>query len=240
MYYKKFLPKLELLSKTLKKGGTMHLSESKIIEIFCSVDDFCLEFDNFIKPHLIESDYQTNRRTRKKNLETSEVITIMICFHLGCFKNMKHFYTNYVQIHLKNEFPNTVSYNRFVELMQASAVPLMLFLKLKRIGNCTGISFMDSTEIKVCRTQRAHNHKVFIDLAKMGKGTMGWFYGFKLHLIINDKGELLSFFITPGNVDDRNIEVIQKMTKNLWGKIFADRGYISKDLFDFLFMNGVS
>ena len=86
--------------------------------------------------------------------------------------------------------------------MQKSVVPMSLFLKLERMGNVTGISFMDSTVIKVCKNQRIHNNSVFIDLAERGKGSMGWFYGFKLHLIVNDRGELLSFFLTSGNVDD--------------------------------------
>lgn len=217
----------------------MIISEDKIIEIFCSVDDFCKNYDQTISSRLLSEDNQYHRRKRRSIMSISEVITIMIYFHLGCFRNFKHFYLFHIQSHMKKDFPNTVSYNRFVELMQKSIVPMTLFLKLERMGTTTGISFMDSTEIKVCRNQRIHNNRVFIDLAKRGKGSMGWFYGFKLHLIVNDKGELLSFFLTPGNVDDRDIEIIKKMTKKLWGKIFADRGYISKTLFEFLFMNGI-
>jgi len=213
--------------------------EDKITEIFCSVDDFCKEFDSLINSHSLVDDTLKHRRKRSKALDTSEVITIMICFHLGSFRNMKHFYINYVQKHLKSEFPKTVSYNRFVELMQKAVLPMTLFLKLKRMGSCTGIGFIDSTVIRVCKNQRIHSHKVFSGLAERGKGSMDWFYGFKLHLIINDKGELLRFFITPGNVDDRNMKVIEKMSKNLWGKLFGDRGYVSKTLFEFLFMNGI-
>lgn len=217
----------------------MILIEDKITEIFCSVDDFYKEFDSCIQSHLLKDDGNKPKRKRHKTLSSSEVTTIMICFHLGSFRNMKHFYINYVQKHLKSEFPETVSYNRFVELMQVTAIPMTLFLKLKRLGMCTGIGFIDSTVIKVCKNQRIHNHRVFADLAARGKGSMGWFYGFKLHLIINDKGELLSFLITPGNVDDRNIKVMEKISKDLWGKLFGDRGYISKSLFEFLFLNGI-
>lgn len=213
--------------------------EDKITEIFCSVDDFCKEFELVINSHSLVDDNHKPKRKRSKTLNTSEVITIMIVFHLGSFRNMKHFYINYVQNHLKSEFPKTVSYNRFVELMQKAMLPMTLFLKLKRMGSCTGIGFIDSTVIRVCKNQRIHSHKVFSGLAERGKGSMDWFYGFKLHLVINDKGELLSFFLTPGNVDDRNIKVIEKISKNLWGKLFGDRGYISKTLFEFLFMNGI-
>ena len=105
------------------------------------------------------------------------------------------------------------------------------------LGNSTGIAFIDSTPIAVCNNKRIHSNKVFKDLAERGKNSMGWFYGFKLHLIINDKGELLSFKITPANVDDR--EPVPDMIKNVIGKLFGDRGYISKKLCESLFNNGV-
>lgn len=68
---------------------------------------------------------------------------------------------------------------------------------------------------------------------------MGWFYGFKLHLIVNETGELLSFYLTTGNTDDRNPKVIQAMTWQLFGKLFGDKGYLSKALFDSLFADGI-
>jgi hypothetical protein len=228
-----------LKNKIKTKGGTMKILEDKIIEIFCNVDDFCENYDQVINSRLLNEDNHVHRRKRTSTMSVSEVITIMIYFHFGCFRNFKHFYLFHIKAHMTDYFPNTVSYNRFVELMQKSVVPMTLFLKLERMGTVTGISFMDSTVIKVCKNQRIHNNRVFVDLAERGKGSMGWFYGFKLHLIVNDRGELLSFFLTPGNVDDRDINVISKMTKKLWGKIFADRGYISKTLFEFLFMNGI-
>ena len=68
---------------------------------------------------------------------------------------------------------------------------------------------------------------------------MGWFFGFKLHLIINDRGELLSFYLTKGNVDDRNIDVMTNMTRDIFGKLFGDRGYISQALSELLFQDGI-
>jgi len=134
---------------------------------------------------------------------TSEVITITILFQLSGFRTFKHFYISYVQKHMQNDFPKTVSYNRFTELMQQSLMPMTLFLKTCCLGDCTGISFVDSTPIRVCKSKRIRNNNVFKGVATTGKSTMGWFHGFKLHIIINDKGEILNFTITQANVDDR-------------------------------------
>lgn len=133
-------------------------------------------------------------------------------------------------------FPRLVSYTRFVELTPLVLAPLCLYLDSRK-GNITGISFVDSSAIKVCGSKRMSRNKVFKNIAKMGKSTMGWFFGFKLHLIINDIGELLSFRITVGNVDDRT--PVKSMAKGLWGKLFGDKGYISGKLFDELFVSGL-
>ena len=91
---------------------------------------------------------------------------------------------------------------------------------------------MDSTPIKVCDNHRIYGHRVFSEYARMGKRSMGWVYGFKLHLMINDEGEILSFCLTSGNVNDRNEEVMDSLTKEIFGKLFADRGYISQKSFE--------
>ncbi|RMG78671.1 MAG: IS982 family transposase, partial [Bacteroidetes bacterium] len=118
-------------------------------------------------------------------------------------------------------------------------LPLMLFLKHRCMGKSRGINFIDSTILRVCHIKRVRQHKVFRRVAEIGKSTMGWFFGFKLHLIINDKGEILSFYLTKGSVDDRNIKVLKAMTKDIFGKLFGDRGYISKALSELLFQDGI-
>jgi hypothetical protein len=163
----------------------------------------------------------------------------MILFHFGSFKNMKHFYEYFVKQHLKSEFPQTVSYNRFVELMQSVILPMTLFLKTCCLGSCTGISFIDSTSVSVCKNKRIPRHKVFDGIAQRGKTTMGYFYGFKLHFIINDKGEILSFVITPGNVDDREPLKDKKFIEKIKGKLYADKGYISQKITEVLFVDGL-
>jgi hypothetical protein len=179
------------------------------------------------------------KRNREFVMSPSEVMTIMVLFHLSNFKDMKHFYFIYVKAHLKAEFPRTVSYNRFVELMQSVIFPLAIYLKTQQMGHCTGISFVDSTPLRVCHNRRIHSHKVFSGIAKRGHCSIGWFFGFKLHLIINEKGDLLNFVITLGNVDDREPLVAGKMLKSIWGKLFGDKGYLSKQLFETLFVSGI-
>lgn len=212
----------------------MNICKDKITEIFYLTDEFCKDFEKTISKHTLG-----NEPRRKPKMSQSEVITIMILFHFGSFKNMKHFYEYYVKQHLKSEFPQTVSYNRFVELMQSVILPMTMFLKTCCLGNCTGISFVDSTSVSVCKNKRIPRHKVFDGIAQRGKTTMGYFYGFKLHFIINDKGEILNFVITPGNVDDREPLKDKKFIEKIKGKLYADKGYISQKITEVLFVDGL-
>jgi len=215
------------------------LFSDKVAEIFVKVDDFCNHFENEFKKHALPPSSGIKKRNRKTVLTDSEVLTILIVFHGGQFRNFKHFYIHYVSCHLKDCFPNVVSYNRFIELSHRCAVPFMLFLHHCCKGECTGISFIDSTVLRVCHNKRIKRNKVFKGIAKVGKSTMGWFFGFKLHLIINDKGEILSFYLSQGNTSDNNAKIITKMTKEIFGKVFGDKGYINKALADLLFDDGI-
>lgn len=215
-------------------------SKDKVTEIFCTVDDFCKEFELRIKElKQVQVKGEKRYRNRPLSMSDSEILTILICFHLGAHKTFKHYYQQIVQDHWLDLFPKTLSYNRFVEVQSRYFIVMAMFLKEKGLGQCTGINFMDSTTLKVCKNQRIHNHKVFKTLAERGKSSMGWFYGFKLHLVCNEKGELLSFYLTKGNVDDRNAKHIKKLTEQLFGKIYADKGYLSKALWEMLFADGM-
>lgn len=207
---------------------------SKITDIFCLVDEFCKEYDNIVDKNLLG-----NPSKRPSIMSKSEVITITILFQLSGFRTFKHFYIYYVQKHMINDFPHTVSYNRFTELMQQTLMPMTLFLKTCCMGKCSGISFIDSTPIRVCKSKRIRNNKVFKGIATTGKSTMGWFHGFKLHIIINDKGEILNFTITQANVDDRTPLKKKSFLDKIYGKLYADKGYISKSLMQILFVDGV-
>jgi hypothetical protein len=214
------------------------LSADKVNEIFCIADDFCKEFDKNIEKNSLRADGKKHRK-RKGQMSDSEIMTILICFHFNTYRNFKHYYLCYVKGCLRDSFPKAVSYNRFVELESRVAVQMALFLELFCFGECTGISFIDSTCIPVCHNKRIKRNKVFKGYAEIGKSTMGWFYGFKLHLICNEKGELINFMLTRANVDDRNEKVFNRLTDNVLGKIYADKGYISETLFTRLFSNGI-
>jgi hypothetical protein len=218
---------------------TTPLFTDKVAEIFVKVDDFCNEFEIEFKKHSLPCFEGIKKRNRKATLTHSEIITILIAFQGGQFRNFKHFYCHYVCVHLRDCFPNVVSYNRFIELSHRSAIPFMMFLHYCCRGECTGISFIDSTVLRVCHKKRIKRNKVFKDIAKVGKSTMGWFFGFKLHLIINDKGEILSFYLSQGNTSDNNAKIITQMTKEIFGKVFGDKGYINKALADILFDDGI-
>lgn len=212
------------------------LSTSKITEIFCSIDDFCKEFVPFWQKHLISNGKKRNRLSK---MSLSEVMTIQVLFHFSGYRTFKEFYLGYVTEFLRNDFPELVSYTRMVELKRDSFIPLTAYLKTNGLSNCTGVSFIDSTPLRVCDKRRINQHKTFKNIAQRGQCSLGWFYGFKLHIITNDQGGIIDFMITKGNVDDRQPLKMKQFLKNLYGKLFGDKGYISKDLFTSLFSNGI-
>jgi hypothetical protein len=207
--------------------------EEQITEIFCVVDEFMIEFNNHLEQHAIG---RKPKRTPK--LSTSEVMTIMILFQLSGIRCFKWFYSQYLIKHHVNDFPSLVSYNRFVELQKKAVLPMALFAKTICASECTGISFIDSTPIRVCRNKRIFNHKVFEGIATRGKSTMGYFFGFKLHIVINELGQIIDFQITQANVDDRT-PLKENLLKRIWGKLYGDKGYVGKNLGELLFSNGI-
>tara|TARA_B100000508_G_scaffold69411_1_gene54195 strand:- start:512 stop:1423 length:912 start_codon:yes stop_codon:yes gene_type:complete len=214
------------------------MNEDEIIEIFVAIDDFYLQYSDEIKQFLL-SNGKAPQRNRSSKLSDSEIMTILISYHHSHYVDFKAFYKQYVCKHLGHLFPGLISYERFNYLQARVLVPMMLYLKHYAMGRSRGINFIDSTSIAACHIKREKQHKVLKELAAKGKGTLGWFYGFKLHLIINDKGEILSFYLTKGNVDDRDLKVMGSLTQNIFGKLYGDRGYISQALADFLWNDGI-
>ena len=178
-------------------------------------------------------------RNCKGQMSKSEIMTILLYYHFGSFRNLKHDYLFLIEEHLASYFLYAVSYTRFVELMPCVFFDLMPFMRIQGFGKCMGISFVDSTMIPVCHNMRRKFNKVFDGLTKNGKGTMGWCPGLKLQLLCNEIGDVLMFCLTPANEDDRNPRVWKVFTKVLYGKVFADKGYIKQEFFENLFNQGI-
>jgi Transposase DDE domain len=203
-----------------------------ILPLFCDIDDFCLLFEPLWERKLLE----TRQRNWPSALCLSEVMTVITLFHASSYRNFKAYYTEQVLKQYGWAFPKLVSYQRFVELIPSALLPLCGYLQTRK-GRCSGISFVDSTSLRVCHNRRTHPHKVFAGCARRGKTSVDSFYGFKLHLVINDCGELLSLRLTPRNTDDRR--PVPELVKGLFGKLFGDKGYVSQPLFEALYDEGV-
>jgi hypothetical protein len=205
-----------------------------ITEIFCFVDDFMKKFMEEWHNHLIASGKKI--RNRKSQLSPSEVATIIILFHNSGSRNFKTFYLTYICGFMKSYFPGFVSYSRFIQLQKSFLVPIYYLSQVIK-GEQTGIYFIDSTTLNVCNIKREKRNKVFKNIAKKSKSTMGWYFGFKLHLIINNKGEIMSCRITDSTTSD--VSVAEDLTEGLIGKIIGDKGYISSSLSEILLGRGL-
>ena len=207
---------------------------NKLVETYCDVDDFCQLFIPHWQRLLLDNGEM--KRNRPCRLSPAEVMTIIIHFHQSHYRDFKNYYLHYVCRQLKPYFPELLSYTRFLALMPSVVVPMCSYLTSK-LGKPTGIQFVDSTKIEVCHIIRAKRNKVFEGIAEHGKGTMGWSFGFKLHLIINHLGEIVALKLTKGNVDDR--QPVSEMAESLFGKLYGDKGYISQALPGELLEKGV-
>jgi transposase len=205
-----------------------------LLELFCHVDDFWLAFAPLWRQTLLQSGQVKHQRNGQ--LAESEIMTILIHFHQSHYRDFKAFYTGHVLTHLRADFPGLVSYSRFVQLIPSVLFPLAAYLETCR-GQCNGLSFIDSTKLVVCHNRRIQRHRVFAGLAERGKDSVDWFYGFKLHLVVTDQGDLLACRLTPANVDDRR--PVLPLAQRLFGKLVGDKGYLSQDLVARLLERGV-
>jgi hypothetical protein len=205
-----------------------------LTDLFCHVDDFWQSFSPYWEQEQLMSGEK--RRRRRGQLCCSEVMTILIHFHQARYRDFKTYYTEYVEKHLQGEFPQLVSYNRFVQLMPSVLVPLCAYLQ-HCYGRCSGISFIDSTALAVCHNGRISQHRVFEGVATRGKTSVDWFFGFKLHIVVNDQGQLLACRVTLANTDDR--QPVPALAQRLFGTLFGDKGYLSAPLTQQLRQQGV-
>lgn len=204
-----------------------------LLELFCNVDSFCQKVERQPQRALPA---HFGQKVRQPGLWPSEIMTILIHFHQSGYRCFKTYYQQVVLVQLRSEFPHAVSYPRFVRLIPRVVVLLWAYAQY-RGGHCTGISFVDSTALKVCHNRRIGRNRVFAGVAARGQSSTGWFYGFKLHLVVNDQGDLLAFQLTPANVDDR--KPLPRLAARLFGKLFGDKGYLSLPLFKQLFDRGL-
>src|SRR5690625_2060310 len=212
------------------------MKDLKIIELFCLVDDFTIRFNEMCYQESIE--YKKKRiRNKKSRLSLAEVMTILLLFQQSNYRTFKHFYLRHVKIVLQPFFPNLVGYSRFVQMISEAFFPMFCFNE-ELLGDSQGIYFLDSTILTVCHPKRTSSHKTFRGMAKWGKTSTGWFFGFKLHLVINHQSEIVAFRLTRGNVDDR--VPVPGMLKGKKGSAYADKGYLGKRLFNILFRQGMS
>ena len=206
----------------------------RLTQLFCDVDDFCQTFiPDWQKNQISQGERKRNRPHR---MSLGEMVTVLVAYHQSGYRTFKWFYLQHVQKHWRSEFPNSLSYHRFVELIPQLLTPLAAFMASRCVPS-QGVAFVDSTSLRVCKNIRIPRHRTFAGVAGRGKSSTGWFYGFKLHLIVDDRGEIVSFCVTPGNVDDR--KPVPKLVRSLLGKLFGDRGYISKALAKSLAAQGV-
>ena len=217
----------------------MLISAPKLIEMFCQMDDFCIAFERTLQPHLLAGTASAHA-SNKPALAISELMCIEVLYHRSGHKCFEYFYRSEVlEGSLRSYFPKAPSYNRFVELKPRMLTVLVCHLHCCGIGRMPGIYYADSTTLSVSRPQRISSHKVFRDKAERGKTTMGWFYGFKLFIVINGLGELASAFLTKGNVADNSGSVMRRLFKKLKGLVFADKGFINAKVAEELMGGGL-
>jgi hypothetical protein len=211
------------------------IQERQLVSIFCEIDDFCKELDKNISESLLSAPTKGGRGP-SCSLSISEIMTVQILFQMVGYRNFKTFYTAFLQQYWHHYFPNLPGYTRFVELIPRSIFPLTLFTQLK-CGKKTGIYYIDSSCLPVCHLKRSRRHKVFDSIAQYGKTSVGWFFGLKIHLVVNHIGELIAFKITQGNRHDN--AAAQTLLGSLHGLAFGDKGYIGKKLFEVLIKKGL-
>ena len=187
--------------------------------LFVFVDDFCQGFEPWYQEQLITSGKV--KRRRGGQLKLSEVLTILLAYHRSGKTCLKYFYFD-LYTKGRHLFPTLVSYHRFITLIKRAFPALVCLLKSLQ-GEITAYLFIDSTPMAVCHNLRIKRHQVFKEYAARGHTSTGWFFGMKLHMLFNTKGQLVRLAITPGHVDDR--KPVREMLKGIKAKLIGDKGY---------------
>ena len=234
---------MTLCKENTEFGVTTHQNQvmqyvihtSKLVEIFCSCDDFC----SLIKQSHHSALPPSKKPTRSPALAESEIMTIAIFYHLSGFKCFEYYYRQLVLGPMKPYFPNAVSYERFVALMPRIVPVMCLYLWFERCGEPTGIYYGDSKKLPVCDNRRIHQHRVFDGYANRGKSSTGWFFGFKVFLVINQYGQIMRCQVSQASKADNNYDWMLKFFAGLKGMMFTDKGFLSAKAFEALYANGL-
>ena len=214
------------------------VKENLLYQIFFEVDDFVKCYDSY-------QQRQNTGQSKKRlpgpipSLSMSEKMTILIFYHQSGYRCFQYYYEQLVMVQLRSFFPKTVSYQHFVSMIGQCSEMLFLYAHYKcSLSRQTGIYFADSKKLPVCDNIRIPSNKVFLGVAGRGKSSTGWFYGLKLHLIINNLGEIHNFVITPANFTDNDKKVLDVLFDGAKGKCFADKGYLTK-FFEHFYKQGI-
>jgi len=216
----------------------MLFDEMKLIGIFCDIDDFVIALEKNIGLKLIGNDHPQS--VNKPSITYSEMLCIELVYHLSGYKCFQYYYQDAVEKGaLKEYFPNAPGYNRFIQLKPRILMLIVLYFQCCRLGRMCGLYYADSTSLTVCNNRRIHSNKVFKTQASRAKTSTGWFFGFKLFLVVNAFGEIVKATFTTANVADNNLQHMLRLFNKLEGLVFADKGFINQNATQELFKNGL-
>jgi hypothetical protein len=215
--------------------GQYDMDMHQLTDIFCELDDFCNLLNTYAQDYMLTGPMK-GKRGPECSLAISEIMAILVMFQSSRVRDFKNFYTGLLCLYYKGYFPKLPGYERFVKLMQRAVFPLTIFTQLKA-GKQTGIYYIDSSCLPVCHIRRSKRHKTFDAVAEYGHTSVGWFLGLKLHIVTNDRGELMAFKITKGNRHDSKEAV--PLLKSFKGLAFGDKGYLGKKIFEELLAGGL-
>lgn len=208
-------------------------TENLLVKMYVELDDLLQAYQAFLHSQGIKFE------RRNCSLSDAEAATIIALYHLAAYKCFEYYYLDMVLGKLKSWFPKAPDYKVFLRYIKMSLELMHLWLLFKTAeSKATGTYFIDSKKLEVCHLKRAHNHQVFKEIAHKGKTSTGWFYGLKIHLVINEFGEIMAFELTAGNVADNNKELLKRLLDKLQGICVGDKGYQTA-LFEYFYLNGL-
>lgn len=204
-----------------------------LISIYCFVEDFHVVILRTIRFSVIRPS-QGHPPTKTRNLSLAELVTLVLFKQFTGHKTWKAFY-RYIKTYHSQDFPQLPEYQNFVGAMNALSPYAMIMTTafcsfFRKQTKTQELKIADSTKLAVCNIKREFSHKVCKGLARKSKSTMGWFYGFKLHIVCNQLMQILECTILTATVDDR--AALELIWAHIFGLIVADAGYLGKNRAD--------